>query len=114
MRPRVTAGLLGCECTLLGHVELLAHEHRQVLLLRAALNPLMAPPVFVLGIVPAHVQGLAFGLVELHKVHNGPPLKSVQVPLDGPPLLQHVDRTTQRGVVSKLPKKYVLLHLLIT
>ena len=30
--------LLSCECTLPGHVELLNHQHLQVLLLRAALS----------------------------------------------------------------------------
>jgi len=40
-------GLLGCECTLPGHVELLINQHPQVLLLRAALNPFSTQPVFV-------------------------------------------------------------------
>ena len=57
-------GFLGCECTLPGHVELLANQHPQVLLLRAALNPLIAQPVSVFGIAPIHVQDLALGLVE--------------------------------------------------
>ena len=30
--------LLGCECTLLGHIELLVNQHPQVLLLMAALK----------------------------------------------------------------------------
>ncbi|XP_074674578.1 translin-associated protein X isoform X2 [Strix aluco] len=51
--------------------------------LRAALNPLIAQPVFVLGIAPTHVQDLACGLIELHEVCTAPPLKPVQVPLDG-------------------------------
>jgi len=43
-------GLLGCECMLLGHVELLINQHPQVLLLRARppLNAFSAQPVFVL------------------------------------------------------------------
>ncbi|GAB0195895.1 hypothetical protein GRJ2_002054800 [Grus japonensis] len=56
----------------------------------------------VLGIVLTHVQDLALGLAELHAVRMGPPLKPVKVPLDGIPSLQHVDHTTQLGVVSKL------------
>jgi len=48
------------------------------------------------------VQDLALGLVELHEVHTGPPLKPVQVALDGITSLQSVDRTTQLGVISKL------------
>ncbi|KAK4818029.1 hypothetical protein QYF61_004153 [Mycteria americana] len=97
-----TVGFLGCKRTLLGHVELLISQHPQVLLLRAALNPFSSQLVFVLGIAPTHVQDLALGLVELHEVHTGPPLKSVKVPPDGIPSLQHVDRTTKLGVVSKL------------
>ncbi|PKU36298.1 rna-directed dna polymerase from mobile element jockey-like [Limosa lapponica baueri] len=38
--------------------------------------------VFVLGISLTYMQDLALGLVELHEVHIGPPLKPVQVPLD--------------------------------
>ena len=40
--------LLGCECTLLDHDELLINQHPQVLLLRAALKAFSAQPVFVL------------------------------------------------------------------
>jgi len=46
-------------------------------------------------IAPTQVQDLALGLVELHEVHMGPPLK---VPLDGIPSLQRVDHITQLGV----------------
>ncbi|KAK4829762.1 hypothetical protein QYF61_006486 [Mycteria americana] len=97
-----TVDFLGCKRTLLSHVELLIDQHPQVLLLRAALNPFSTQPVFVLGIAPTHVQDLALGLFELHEVHTVPPLKPVKVPLDGIPSLQHVDRTTQLGVIGKL------------
>ncbi|KAK4831140.1 hypothetical protein QYF61_015443 [Mycteria americana] len=97
-----TVGFLGCKGTLSGHVELLINQYPQVLLLRAALNPFSAQPVFVLGIAPTHVQDFAFGLVELHEVRTGPALKPVKVPLDGIPSLQHVDCTTQIGVISRL------------
>jgi len=76
-------GLVGCKLILLTHVELLINQHSQVLLSRAALNPFSAQPIFVLGIALSHVQDLALGLVELHDVHKGPPLKPVKVPLDG-------------------------------
>ncbi|GAB0205421.1 WD repeat-containing protein 36 [Grus japonensis] len=59
-------------------------------------------PVVVLGIAPTHVQDLALGFVELHAVRRGPPLQPVKVTLDGIPSLQHVNRTTQLGVVGKL------------
>ncbi|KAK4808881.1 hypothetical protein QYF61_007996 [Mycteria americana] len=97
-----TVGFLGCKHTLPGHVELLINQHPQILLRRAALNTFSAQPVFVLGIAPTQVQNFALGLVELHEVRTGPPLKPVQVPLDGIPSLQRVDCTTQLGVVGKL------------
>ena len=85
-----TAGFLGCECTLPGHVELLVNQHTQALL-RAALNPFSAQPVFMLGIASTHVQVLVLGLVELHEVCKGPPLKPAKVPLGGIPSLQNVN-----------------------
>ena len=66
-----TGGFLGCQRTLPAHVELLIHQYPQVLLLRAALEPLSAQPVLVFGITLTHVQDLALGLVELHAVHAG-------------------------------------------
>ena len=45
-----TVGFLGCKRTLAADVELLIHQYHQVLLLRAALEPLSAQPVFVFGI----------------------------------------------------------------
>jgi len=95
-------GLLGCECTLLGHVELLINEHLQVLLLRAALNPVSTQPVLIPGFSPTCGQDLPLGLVELHEVPAGPPLKPVKIPLDGIPFFQRVDHTTHPGVNSKL------------
>jgi len=41
----------------------------------------------VLEIPLTQVQDLALGFVELHVVGTGPPLKPVQVPLDGIPSL---------------------------
>ncbi|GAB0180776.1 cAMP-dependent protein kinase inhibitor alpha [Grus japonensis] len=90
------------------HRKLLAASHRS--------HPVAAPPpplpkpchanptqpLLILGIAPTHVQDLALGLVELHEVHMGPPLKPVQVPLDGIPSLRCVNCTTQLGVICKL------------
>jgi len=95
-------GLLGCKSTLMGHVELLINQPPQVLLLRAALNPFLAQPVFVLGIAPTQVQNPALGLVELHEVLTCPLLKPDQVPLDDRLSLQCVDHTTQLGVIGTL------------
>ncbi|KAK4827796.1 hypothetical protein QYF61_021788 [Mycteria americana] len=96
-----TVGFLGCERTLLAHIQFFIHWYPQVLC-RAALNPLIAQPVSMFGIAPTQVQDLALGLAEFHEVHTGPPLKPVKVPLDGIPSLQHVDHTTQLGVIRRL------------
>jgi len=97
-----TVGLPGCEHTLPGRVGLLLNQHPKVLLLKAAFNPFSTQPVFVFGIALTQVQNPALGLVELHEVCTGPPIKPVGVPLDDVPSLQRVDRTTQLGVVGKL------------
>jgi len=62
-------GLLGCQCGLLGHVQLFIHQYSQVLLLRAALHPFSTQPVFVVEIGPTQMQDLSLGLFELHEVH---------------------------------------------
>ena len=59
-----TVGFLGCECTLLAHVQFFIQQYPQVLLGRAALNPFIPSPVLILGVAPTHVQDLALGLVE--------------------------------------------------
>ena len=95
-------GLLGYESTLLAHIESFINWHPQILFLRAALKPLSAQPVALLGIALTQVQDLALGLVELHEVGMGSPLKPVQVPLDGIHFLLHVNCTTQLSVICKL------------
>ena len=100
------ASCMVCEClgsgfSLNSHAELLINQHPQVLL-RAALHPFSTQPGFELGMAPTRVQDLALGLVELQEVRMGPPLQPAQVPLDGSPSLQPVDRTTQLGVIGKL------------
>lgn len=69
----------------------------QVLLLRAALNPLSAQPVSVHGSALSRVQDLVLGLAKLHDVHPSLPLK---VSLGGSPSLLHVDCTRELGAIS--------------
>lgn len=69
--------MLGCGHTLPAHIELLIHEHPQVLILRAALSAFSAQPVFVLGIASAHLQDLALGLVELEVQGSHSPTSEV-------------------------------------
>jgi len=56
---------------LTAHVELI-NQHSQVLLLRVYLNLFSVQTVSVLGIALAQMQGIAFGLFELHEVCTGP------------------------------------------
>ena len=70
---------------MLGHVELRINKSPEVLLVEAALSPFSAWSVFALGIALTHVQDLALGIVELHEVCAGPPLKPVKVPLKSIP-----------------------------
>jgi len=65
-----TVGLLGCERTLLAHVQLFIDQYPQVLLGRAALNPFIPQPVLILGVALTQMQDLALGLVEPHEVHT--------------------------------------------
>ena len=48
------------------------------------------------------MQDIALALVELQETYTGPPLKPVEVPLDGMLSLQCVDHTTQLRVICKL------------
>lgn len=86
------AGILGCKGALPGHAELLVSQHSQGL--QSCPQSILCPTIFVSGIALPQVLDLAFGLVELLKVHTGPPLKPVQVSLEGIPSLQHVDCPT--------------------
>jgi len=71
-------GLLSCQHTLLGHVQLFIPQHPQVLLCRAALHPFIPQHVLIVGIAPTQVQDLALGLVEPPEVLMGPLLQLVQ------------------------------------
>ncbi|KAK4826723.1 LOW QUALITY PROTEIN: hypothetical protein QYF61_010976 [Mycteria americana] len=95
-----TAGLLGCERTLLGHVQLFIHQYPKVLLRRAALDHIIPQPVLKPRIAPT--QDPALGLAEPHEVHPGPLLQLVQVALDDIPSFWRVSCTTQLGVICKL------------
>jgi len=68
-------GLLGCESTLVAHVQLFIYQYPQALLGRAALNPFILQPVYqniILGVALTQMQDFALVLVEPHEVHTGP------------------------------------------
>jgi len=58
--------------------------------------------VLLLKTATTQVQDPTLSLVEPHKVHTGPLLKAVQVPLDGIPSLKHTSCTTQLGAIHRL------------
>ncbi|RMC14370.1 hypothetical protein DUI87_09465 [Hirundo rustica rustica] len=61
---------------------------------------LQEQPGFVFAIASPWVECLGLGLVELHEIDTGPPLKPVQGPLDGIPSLQCASGTTHASLVS--------------
>jgi len=58
-------GLLGCQRTLVAHVQLFIHQYPQVLLGRAALNPSIPQPVLIPGVALTQVQDLHLALLNL-------------------------------------------------
>ena len=70
-----TVGFLGCENSLLAHVQLPIHHHLQVFFNRAELNSLISQLISVVGLAATQVQDLTVGFVEPHEVHPGPLLK---------------------------------------
>lgn len=63
-------------------VKLLIQQHPKALL-STALNPFSIQPVFVVRVALTQVQDLVLSPVEIDEVFTGPPLKPVQIPLDG-------------------------------
>lgn len=80
------------------------HQHPQVLLCRAALNPFITQSVSMFRIALTQMQDLSFGLDELHEVHVVSFLKPLKVPQDGIPSPQNVTCITQLGVICRLPE----------
>lgn len=72
------------------HCQLMSNFHPLVPLihfLRAAFSPFTPLHVLMFGIALTHVQDLACGLAELHKICMGLSLKPASFPLDGIPSL---------------------------
>ncbi|KAK4830416.1 hypothetical protein QYF61_010947 [Mycteria americana] len=95
-------GFLGRLCTLLAHIQAAVNKHPQVLLCRAAFQPLFPKPGALHGVAVAQVQDLALGLVKPHTIDLSPSIQPVQVPLQSLPTLQQINTPTQLGVVCKL------------
>ncbi|KAK4814017.1 hypothetical protein QYF61_004647 [Mycteria americana] len=90
-------GFLGRLGTLLAHIQAAVDQHHQVLLCRAAFQPLFPKPVALHGVAVAQVQDLALGLVEPHTIDLGPSIQPVQVPLQSLPTLQQINPPAQLG-----------------
>ncbi|KAK4825114.1 LOW QUALITY PROTEIN: hypothetical protein QYF61_024005, partial [Mycteria americana] len=71
-------GLLGHLGTLLAHIQVAIDQYAQVLLCRAAFQPLFPKPVALHGVAVTQVQDLALGLVEPHTIGLGPSIQPVQ------------------------------------
>ncbi|KAK4816773.1 hypothetical protein QYF61_022771 [Mycteria americana] len=95
-------GFLGHLGTLLAHIRAAVNQHPQVLLCRAAFQPLFPKPVALHGVAVAQVQDLALGLVEPHTTDLGPSIQPVQVPLQSLPTLKQINNPAQLGVICKL------------
>lgn len=63
-------GFLDCRCALLAHIHFFIQQHSQVLLLRDALNPLIAQPILMFRIALTQLNNLAPDLAELHEVNT--------------------------------------------
>ncbi|PKU40136.1 hypothetical protein llap_9559 [Limosa lapponica baueri] len=98
---------LGCKHTVSAHVQLFIHQYSQVLLIMAALSPLIPQPVLIPEVTPTHMQQLALDLVEPHEINMSPLYEFFQVPLDGIPSLQCVNCIAQLGVVYKLAESAI-------
>lgn len=72
-----TVGLLGCEGTLLAHVQLPIHQYPRIFFGRELLNPFIPQPVLVLDVTLTQAEDLALGFVEPHEVLLSPLLKPV-------------------------------------
>ncbi|KAK4824005.1 hypothetical protein QYF61_009219 [Mycteria americana] len=64
-----TVGLVGCERTLLAHVQLFIHQYPQVLLHRAALNPFIPQPVWIPGAALTQVHLAFLKLMRFTQAH---------------------------------------------
>ncbi|KAK4826463.1 hypothetical protein QYF61_009190 [Mycteria americana] len=95
-------GFLGHLGTLPAHVQPDVKQHPQVLLCRAAFQPLFPKPVALHGVAVAQAKDLALGLVKPHTIDLGPSIQPVQVPLQSLPTLQQINTPTQLGVICKL------------
>ncbi|KAJ7409027.1 hypothetical protein WISP_117158 [Willisornis vidua] len=91
-------GFLGCEHTVLAHVQLHIHQYSN----SSPHNPFSPQPVLVLGAALTQVQDFTLSLVKPHVVSVDPFLVLVHVPLDGMLPFWHVNCTTQLVIIRRL------------
>ncbi|NWW64128.1 F120B protein, partial [Ifrita kowaldi] len=80
--PWIPPNVINCQMSSLQQQSALCQD-KEIFQVTSALNPFSIQPVFVHRIAPTQVQDLVLGPVEIDEVCTGPPLKPVQIPLDG-------------------------------
>jgi len=93
---------LGCQGTLLSHMNPAVNQHSQTPFCRAGLQPLVSQFILVTGVTPPQVQNPAFGPVKGHATGDCLMLQSIQIPLQGLSSLERVNTTSQFSIISKL------------
>ena len=68
---------------LLAHGHILVHQDPQVLLCKAAFQPVDYQPVLVPGVTPSKGQGFTFPFAKLHGIPASPFLQLFKVSLNG-------------------------------
>lgn len=74
-------GLLGCQGTLLAHIQLAINQNPQVPFHRAVLQPLISQDVVISKTASSQVQNPRLALIKLHIVSDCPALQFVKISL---------------------------------
>ena len=68
---------LGCEGTILSHIQLDVHQYSHVLFSRALLYPYIPQPTLIVGVATTQIQELALVFVETSKILPSPLLERI-------------------------------------
>lgn len=95
---------LGCQDTLLAHVEIAVDQHSQTPFYWAALHTLNFQSIFTSGMTPFSVLNPAFILAKLHATSNGSVPQPIQIPLQTLSFLKKISSSFQFSSTSKFTK----------
>lgn len=73
----------------------------QVLLCKAAFQPVVPQPVLVHGAIPPHVQDFALPFIHLNKVPDSPLLQTLKVPLNVSTTIWSINCSSQFCIICK-------------